>query len=134
MVPAMNDARLAVALAALALAGCAGAYRPLQFVGGNDLVYPPAAKAAGVEGRVVVSYDVTAQGRVANAVVTEAQPIGVFEGAALAAVQSWRFRPVLQRGQPVAAPARISEVVFKLGEGSDPALYEHLPMPRRNPN
>lgn len=132
MVPAMNDMRLTVALAVLALAGCAGAYRPLQFVGGNDLVYPPDAKAAGVEGRVVVSYDVTAQGLVANAVVTEAQPAGVFEGAALAAVQSWRFRPELRGGQPVVAPARISEVVFKLGEGADPALYQRLPMPQRH--
>ena len=125
----MRKKSFGIILVALAVASCAGAYRPLQFIGGADLSYPPNAKAAGIEGRVVVSYDVTAEGRVANAEIAEAQPPGVFEEAALAAVRSWRFRPVLQRGQAVAAPARVSEVIFKLGEGGDPALYERLPAP-----
>lgn len=119
-----------VALAVL-VAGCAGAYRPLQFIGGTDLVYPPSAKAAGIEGHVVVAYDVTVEGRVVNAVVAEAEPPGVFNEAALAAVRSWRFRPQLLRGEPAEAPDRVSEVLFRLGEGGDPALYERLPTPQR---
>ena len=112
---------------ALCLAGCAGSPRPLQFIGGEDLVYPPAAKAAALEGRVVVRYDVTAQGRVVNAVVDLAMPRGVFEEAALAMVRSWRFKPLVEGGNAVDALNRVSEVVFKLG---DDARYDRLPAPR----
>ena len=107
------------------LVGCASGNRPLQFVGGKDLLYPPQAKAAGVEGHVLVRYDVTAEGRVANARIESAAPAGYFETAALDAVRSWRFRPVLERGKPAAAPNRVSEVAFKLG---DDGLYD-LPLP-----
>ena len=111
------------------LVGCAGAYRPLQFIGGKDLLYPPQAKAAGIEGRVLVRYDVTIKGRVANARIESAAPAGYFEAAALDAVRSWRFRPLLERGKPAAAPNRVSEVAFKLG---DDGRYDlPLPAPRR---
>lgn len=112
----------------LAVAACAGGYRPVQFVGGKDLVYPPDALAAGIEGRVVVRYDVTVEGRVQGARIESASPAGLFEEEALEAVRSWRFRPMLERGKPVAAPARVSEVVFKLG---DDGRYDHLPAPKR---
>ena len=108
------------------LAGCAGGHRPLQFIGGQDLVYPPQAQAAGIEGRVLVRYDVTAEGLVRNARVDSATPPGHFEAAALATVRSWRFRPLLERGEPTDAPNRVSEVVFKLDDGS----YD-LPVPPR---
>ena len=110
----------------LAIAGCAGGQRPPQFVGGADLVYPDAARAAGVEGRVVVRYDITVEGRVANAVVELAEPPGVFEAAALAAVQSWRFRPAVQGRRPTAAQNRVSEVTFRL---DDDGSYGLLPKP-----
>ena len=110
------------------LIGCASPTRPPQFIGGADLVYPPAARASGVEGRVVVRYDVTAEGTVANAVVVESEPPGVFDAAALDAVRSWRFRPMVDRGEVVPAPARVSELVFRLGESS----YDDLPVPGRD--
>ena len=108
------------------LAGCAGGHRPLQFIGGQDLVYPPQAQAAGIEGRVLVRYDVTAEGLVRNARVDSAHPPGHFEAAALATVRSWRFRPLLERGEPTDAPNRVSEVVFKIDDGS----YDLPPSPR----
>lgn len=108
----------------LALAGCASGTQPLQLLAGADPVYPPAARAAGIEGEVTVRYDVTATGRVANAVILAAEPLGVFEEAALAAVTSWRFRPPTTRGEPSAAPGRVSVLRFRLG---DP--YGALPPP-----
>ena len=111
------------------LVGCAGGHRPLQFIGGKDLLYPPQAMAAGIEGRVLVRYDVTIEGRVENARIESAAPAGYFETAALAAVRSWRFRPPLERGKPAAAPNRVSEVAFKLGDDSRYDLP--LPAPRR---
>lgn len=113
------------ALAWLAV-GCSANSRPLQFMGGDDLVYPPQAKAAGIEGRVVVRYDVTEDGRVVNAVVRRAEPPGVFDEAALATVRSWRFRPQVERDQAVPAPNRVSEIRFRLG---DDGRYARLPAP-----
>lgn len=89
-------------------------------------MYPSEARAAGVEGRVVVRYDITSEGRVVNAAVVSAAPSGVFEDAALAAVRSWQFRPAVARGEAVAANDRVSEVTFRLG---DDARYDRPPAP-----
>ena len=118
---------LAFAAAAL-LAGCAASQREPQLEGGTDLVYPPAARAAGVEGQVVVRYDITREGRVVNVAVVSAEPSGVFEAAALAAVSTWRFRPAVARGEAVAAHGRLSTVTFQLGDDS---RYDDLPAPKR---
>ena len=82
-----------MALVLTLLAGCAGGQRTLPLVSATGATYPPQAREAGVEGYVVVRYDVDAEGRVINARVVEATPRGVFEEAALAAVTRWRFRP-----------------------------------------
>ena len=108
-----------VLLAGLAvglLGGCASTSRPPQFLSGPDLVYPAAAKAAGTEGHVVIRYDVTAAGTVANARVVESVPAGAFDASALAALTRWRFRPRVERGEAVAAPNRVSTLHFKLGD------------------
>ena len=60
------------------LAACVSSTPP-QFISGADMVYPPGAKAEGIEGYVVIRYDVTAEGAVINAEVVEAEPQGVFE-------------------------------------------------------
>ena len=122
--PRASASIFATALAVV-LIGCASPSRPPQFIGGADLVYPAAARQAGVEGRVVVRYDVTASGIVTNAVVVASEPPGVFDEAALDAVRSWRFRPMVDRGEAVPAPARVSELEFRLGESS----YGDLPAP-----
>ena len=121
-------ARLLLATVTAVLAGCVSPSRPPQFIGGADLVYPTHARANGVEGRVLVRYVVTATGTVANAVVVESEPRGVFDAAALDAVRSWRFRPMVDRGEAVSAPPRLSELVFRLGESS----YDDLPLPGRD--
>jgi TonB family protein len=53
--------------------------------------YPPAAAENGVEGFVEVSFKVTDLGLVEDATVTSAEPAGVFERAALAAITRWRY-------------------------------------------
>ncbi len=119
----MHRPSIIVLVAMLAVSACVAPSRPPQFIGGVDLVYPEEARAQGVEGRVVVRYDVTADGSVDNAVVAVAEPAGVFDQAALAAVRSWRFRPKVDRGEVVAAPGRVSELQFRLGESE----YDDLP-------
>ena len=129
MLPTTSRKSRAVALLlGLALVvGCASGPRPLQLLAGADPAYPPAARAAGIEGQVTVSYDVTAAGRVANAVVVAAEPHGVFEQAALAAVRSWRFRPATERGVPVSVPGQVSVLRFRLGDDA----YGTLPQPQQ---
>jgi TonB family protein len=56
-----------------------------------DPKYPSSAASSGVEGFVEVSFTVTALGRVENAFVTAAEPPGVFEQTALAAISRWRY-------------------------------------------
>ena len=53
--------------------------------------YPSSAASNGTEGFVEVRFTVTALGRVENATVIAAQPLGVFEQAALSAISRWRY-------------------------------------------
>jgi TonB family protein len=56
-----------------------------------DPQYPASAAEEGVEGFVELGFTVTDLGLVENAVVTSAEPPGVFERAALAAIARWRY-------------------------------------------
>jgi TonB family protein len=55
--------------------------------------YPASAAARGTAGFVEVEFTVTALGLVENARVIAAEPQGVFEQAALAAIARWRYSP-----------------------------------------
>jgi TonB family protein len=110
----------ALLVTASLLAGCLGASnRPLQLLSGSGPTYPPAARAEGVEGFVVIRYDVTLQGQVSNATVVRAEPEGVFDRAALQAVRTWVFNPPLVDGEPRSEVGRESTVTFKLGGGDE---------------
>jgi protein TonB len=67
--------------------------------------YPPSALMRGTEGWVQVSFLVTEEGFVEDPVVIDAKPRSTFDDAAMAAALRWRFRPVVQGGQPVAVRA-----------------------------
>jgi TonB family protein len=58
------------------------------------------------EGTVALEYTVDRTGAVKNAVVISADPPGVFDDAALAAIQRWRYQPKLQDGTPVETRKR----------------------------
>ncbi len=108
--------RLFVLVSFLLLLGAcaAGQNRPMQLVSGAGPIYPPLAKAEGIEGTVVVRYGVSVDGRVINARIDSAEPEGIFEDAALSAVRSWRYNPAMQDGEPVAVDNVVSTVRFEL--------------------
>jgi len=116
-------AGLLLCLLLASLTGCASADRPLQLLGGEGPRYPDQAQADGIEGEVVVGYDVTAAGQVVNAYVVQAQPPGLFDAAALQAVRSWQFKAPLVSGVPQAVMGLQSTVVFKLGQGDEYDQY-----------
>ena len=63
--------------------------------------YPPIAREAGVEGRVVVEALVGRDGRVRRVVVKEGN--AMLAESASKAVKTWRFKPARWRGQAVTA-------------------------------
>ncbi len=75
--------------------------------------YPYRAERRGVEGWVKVSFLVTEQGDVQDAVVVDSRPEQIFDQAAVRAVLKWKFKPRVQNGKPVAV--RVEQVVnFRL--------------------
>jgi|WetSurMetagenome_2_1015567.scaffolds.fasta_scaffold558774_1 periplasmic protein TonB len=85
----------------------------LNFIRRN-VRYPQAAEDAGIEGRVVVQFDVNKDGSVSNAeVVRGVSPI--LDSEALRVVRMMpRWHPALQGGHPVKMSYAVP-VVFKLG-------------------
>jgi periplasmic protein TonB len=125
MIRLMNTRRSVRAAACLAatlalvlvVTGCASRNPPLQLVSGTGAVYPPEARAAGIEGYVVVRYDVGVDGRVGNVRVAAADPAGVFDESAVQAVSRWRFSEPLRDGVPAPVEGLESRLEFRLGGG-----------------
>lgn len=82
----------------------AGSLRRTRYVAPE---YPRAARDAGIEGWVDLEFTVRTDGTVDAVRVTDAQPAGTFEEAALASVARWRFEPVRRDGLPVEQRARL---------------------------
>ena len=105
--------------------GCLGNRdRPLQLVKGADPQYPVAARQAGVEGYVTLSYAVSAEGVVSNVAIVESEPAGVFDAAAVAAVQRWRYNAPQQAGQAVAVERVTSTLRFALASSEEASKYD----------
>ncbi|WP_293392715.1 energy transducer TonB [Nevskia sp.] len=63
--------------------------------------YPAEARRAGVSGFVTIDVTVNPDGSVRKARVVDAKPRGLFEAAAVTAVQKWRFKPKTVEGKAV---------------------------------
>jgi len=74
-------------------------------------MYPPIARAANVEGVVIVEAVLGADGRVREARILRS--VQLLDAAALAAVEQWQFTPTLLNGQAVPVVMTVT-VVFSL--------------------
>ncbi len=74
--------------------------------------YSDEARKAHLQGSVVLRIDVNTRGMAQNIKVTQSLGLGLDERA-VEAVSRWRFRPAMQNGRPVVAPALV-EVFFRL--------------------
>jgi|HubBroStandDraft_6_1064221.scaffolds.fasta_scaffold30213_4 TonB family protein len=81
-----------------------GELHRLQF---NPPTYPPEALMRHETGTVELDFTVTPSGTVTAVKITKADPIGVFERAAMSALSHNRYEPVQRDGQPVAQRAHI---------------------------
>jgi TonB family protein len=78
-------------------------------------LYPHSARSSGVEGNVELQYRIGADGSVRDVQVLHAQPEGVFDAAAQAALSQWRFEPSAR----LDANARYTQhFAFNLAAGS----------------
>ncbi|MBL8496256.1 energy transducer TonB [Nitrosomonas sp. JL21] len=68
--------------------------------------YPPAAKKNGVNGYVVLSVLVEADGSVNQVQVLESSPSGIFDAAALQGIRAWHFEPAKYKGDAVRVWAK----------------------------
>jgi protein TonB len=74
--------------------------------------YPAIARAARVEGTVVLQATISRDGTIQNLRVVSGPPL--LQQAALDAVRSWRYKPYSLNGEPVAVETTVN-VVFHLG-------------------
>jgi TonB family protein len=83
-------------------------------------VYP--AELQSTQGEVTLKYTIDAGGHVKDAAVIEATPPAIFDAAALAAVNSWRYAPKRIDGQPVEQAGNKIRLRFKPIERPMPTL------------
>jgi protein TonB len=75
-------------------------------------IYPPIAKAARVQGTVVLQATISKTGTIENLRVISGN--AMLQSSAMDAVRSWRYRPYLLNGEPVEVETTVN-VVFTLG-------------------
>lgn len=88
-----------------------GEYLPIMKVQPN---YPRHALARGIEGFVMLEFVVTENGNVRDPVVVEAQPPGIFDGAAIQAALKFKYKPKIVDGEPVAVLGVRNKITFEL--------------------
>jgi len=79
-------------------------------------VYPSRALVRGIEGFVIVEFDVNENGAVINASVLGANPPGIFDRAALTAISRWKYNPRIDNGRPVTMKSLQYRFSFTLKE------------------
>ncbi len=82
-------------------------------------VYPPIAKAARVQGTVVLQATISKTGTVEELHVVSGSPL--LQQAAMDAVKTWRYQPYLLEGHPVTVETTIN-VLFSLGDEAPPSV------------
>jgi protein TonB len=81
----------------------------------SPIDYPDAARADGVEGRLQLRITVGADGSVTNVeVVSSVQ--AALDAAAIAIVNTWRFKPAMRCGEPVGGGVYMFAQRFELGD------------------
>lgn len=76
--------------------------------------YPTIAKSARIQGSVILAASISKSGAIENLRVVSGPPL--LQSAALDAVRTWRYKPYLLNGEPVAVDTTVT-VIFRLGDG-----------------
>lgn len=82
-----------------------------------ELVYPHSEAIRDHEGWLLVSYDITAEGRVSEIVVLDQIGPKAFADAAIKALKAWTFTPATFQRQPTAQLNNLQSFVFRFTNG-----------------
>jgi protein TonB len=77
-------------------------------------VYPRRAQTRGIEGYVLLEFIVTKTGAVANPVVIESSPPGIFDRAAMNAALKFKYKPKVVDGEPIDVAGVRNRITFEL--------------------
>lgn len=91
-------------------------------------VYPPVAKAARVQGTVILQGTINKEGAISELRIVDGPAL--LQEAAMDAVKQWRYRPFLLKDEPVEVTTTIN-VVFTLGDS--PSAPQAPPAPSSQP-
>ncbi len=80
--------------------------------------YPRRAQEKGIEGKVLVEYDVDVGGKVINPKVIWSEN-EVFDSSALKSVSSWVFKPALKNGKPILSKGLTHNLTFLLEDSEN---------------
>lgn len=84
-------------------------------ISGAAAKYPPIARAAHVQGMVVLAATIAKNGDVTHLEVISGPPM--LQQAALDAVKTWKYKPYTNNGEPIEVETQL-KVAFVLGGGS----------------
>ncbi|MCB1581962.1 MAG: TonB family protein [Marinicella sp.] len=70
------------------------------------MMYPPRARAKGIEGYVVFSLLIGITGEIEQVKIVESYPEGVFDDVAMQGINEWRFEPAQYQGKSVKSWAK----------------------------
>jgi TonB family protein len=108
-----------------------GEFREVKALRRTPPAYPPEAQLNGLSGWVKLIFTVTAEGTTRDIRVTAAEPVGVFEEAAIEAAQSFVYAPRLDDGVPVDRPNVETEITFTwIDRGGSLTTDRRSPVPR----
>ncbi len=77
-------------------------------------VYPQRALDRGIEGWVEVEFTVTEVGSISEPTILRSDPSGIFDRAALRAIERWKYEPKIVDGQPVSRPGMRNRFRFEM--------------------
>lgn len=63
--------------------------------------YPRKAAMQGIEGWVLLKFDISPAGTVSNIEILGSQPSRIFDRVAVRALRKWKYRPKMEEGKPV---------------------------------
>lgn len=90
-----------------------GEYLPIVKV---KPIYPRRAQTRGIEGYVLLQFTVTKSGAVADPVVLESEPPGIFDRAAINAALKFKYKPKVVNGEPIDVAGVPHRITFELAD------------------
>jgi protein TonB len=78
--------------------------------------YPSRALSRGIEGWVLLEFTINELGQAVDLQVIEADPKGMFDRAAVTAIQKWKYRPKMQDGRAASRPGVRQLISFSISE------------------